>query len=393
MSWKKTLLICLAILLGGAAVTALIFSTEPTAQRGGATHQTAMLVDVTGIQEGNFRPTIRAMGTVRPVQDITLSPQVGGEIISLSPNFTPGSYVQKGDTLLRINPEDYENTLLQRKSDLQQATSDLTLEMGLQEAARKEYQSYGDTLSAANRARILRKPQLKSVKARVQSARAAVEQAKLNLKRTTITAPFDAHILARNINVGSKVAVGENLGRLVGLDEYWVEATVPVSKLRWLTIPEGHAKGTPVQIHNQTAWPEDTYRTGYIDQLIGSLEGQTRMARLLISVPDPQAHQPGRSDRPRLMIGAFVEAHIQADQLRNVIRLNRDFIRENETVWVMDDDNKLDIRDVDIAFTDAQYAYIKSGLQQDARVVTSNLSTVTEGAPLRLGAKQDTLSQ
>ncbi|HYX05360.1 MAG TPA: hypothetical protein VE912_01370, partial [Bacteroidales bacterium] len=134
MSWKKTLLISFVILLAGAGITSLIFSTEPTAKRGGATHQTPMLVDITEVQRGTYNPTIKVMGTVKPVRDIILSPQVNGEIIELSPEFTPGSFVEKGETLLQINPQDYEHDLQQRKSELQQATSDLTMEMGLQEA-------------------------------------------------------------------------------------------------------------------------------------------------------------------------------------------------------------------------------------------------------------------
>lgn len=395
MSWKKSLLISLGILLAGVLVTTLIFSTEPTAKRAGATQQTAMLVDVTTVKKGTYRPTIQVMGTVEPAQDINLSPQVSGKVIGLGQGFTPGGYVEKGDTLLQIDPSDYRYTLQQRKSDLRQATSDLTLEMGLQQAARKEFKSYGDSLSKENRARVLRQPQLKAAKARVQAAEAAVEQAKLNLKRTTVTAPFDAHILSRNVNIGSQVAAGDNLGRLVGLGEYWVEATVPVSNLQWITVPDNNSQGAKVKLRNRTAWPSDTYRTGYIHKLLGALGQQTRMARILITVPDPQAYHSD-ADLPRLMIGSFVEANIRTQQLEDVIRLNRDFIREEETVWVMQDE-KLDIRDVEILFRDTKYAYINKGLNPNEKVVTTNLSTVTDGAPLRLEASdsasgQDSLS-
>ncbi len=385
MNWKKTILGCFLILILGGAVTTLIFSTEPTATRGGATQETAMLVDVKEVQRGTYQPVIKAMGTVEPVQDIILSARVSGEILEISQKFTPGGYVEKGDTLLQIDPEDYENTLQQRKSELQQAASDLDLEMGRQQAARNEYLMYDDSISLSeeNKARILRQPQLKAAKAQVQSARASVEQAKLNVKRTTIKAPFNAHILNRNVNVGSQVAAGNNLGRLVGLDEYWVEATVPVSKLRWLSIPDDGTQGSEVIVRNRTAWNEDEYRTGYIHKLLGSLEGQTRMARVLVSVPDPHAYHDDSADKPRLMIGSFVEASIKGNQLSDVIRLNRDYLRGNETVWVMEN-GKLDIRNVDIVLQDATYAYISDGLTQQDQIVTTNLSSPTQGAPLRL---------
>lgn len=383
MNWKKTLLICIGILLAGGLVTTLIFSTEPTAKRSGATQQTAMLVDVVEVQQDTYRPTIQATGTVEPSQDITLSPRVSGEIIDRSSSFTPGRFVQKGDTLLQIDPSDYRNTLQQRKSELQQAQADLNREMGRQEAAQKEYQIFGDTLSPERKALVLRKPQLESARSSVESAEAAVEQVKLNLKRTTITAPFDAHIISRNVNVGSQVAPGDNLGRLTGLETYWVEASVPVSKLRWLTFPEDGGRGSEVMIRNRTAWPEGEHRQGQLYKMIGALEGQTRMARVLVSIPDPLSYRAENSDRPALMIGSFVETDIKAKELNDVFRLERDYIRQDETVWVMEE-GKLQIRDVDITFRDAKYAYIESGLSDGDRVVTTNLSTVSDGAPLRL---------
>ncbi|MCW9706400.1 efflux RND transporter periplasmic adaptor subunit [Fodinibius salsisoli] len=397
MDWKKTLLTCLIILLGGAVVTALIFSTEPTASRSGATKETAMLVNVTQVEKGTYQPTIKVMGTVQPSQDVMLSPRVSGEIINRGDAFTPGGYVQKGEMLLQIDPTDYKNALQQRKSELQQAISDLNIEMGRQNVALQDYQLVEDSLSEENKALVLREPQLEAAKSNVQSARAAVKQAELDLQRTTIRAPFDAHILSRNANIGSQVATGSNLGRLVGLDTYWIEATVPLSQLRWLSFPQDGEEGSEVSIQNRTAWDPNTYRTGELYRLVGNLESETRMARVLISVTDPQAMNPENEGKPSLIIGAFVEASVKAKELTDVVKLSRDYLRQNETVWVMEE-GTLQIKDVDILLRDAQHVYITEGLNDQAQVVTTNLSTVTDGAPLRLEGDDsttaaDTMSQ
>ena len=389
MDWKKTLLISLIILLAGAALTTLIFFTEPTASRSGATKETAMLVDVTEVQKGTYQPTISVMGTVVPSQDITLSPRVSGEIIDRSNKFVPGGYVQKGEQLLQIDPADYENDLLQRKSELQQAISDLNIEMGRQKVAQHDYQLVEASLTKENKELVLREPQLDAAKSNVQSARAAVEQAKLNLQRTTIRAPFDAHILSRNANIGSQVSGSTDLGRLVGLDTYWVEATVPLSKLRWLSFPDDDSQGSDVSIQNRTAWAPDVYRKGQLFKLVGTLENQTRMARVLIEVSDPQALNNENSGKPSLIIGSYVEANINAQKMENVFRIDRNYIRQDETVWVMEE-GKLQIKKVDILFRDAQYAYISSGLENQAEIVTTNLATVSDGAPLRLVSNDST---
>jgi len=392
MSWKKTLFVSIGILAIAVGVIVLIFSTEPTAEQAGATRATPMLVDVIDVEKGDYRPTIQAMGTVRPSQEVNLSPRVSGEVESLSDAFTPGGYIEKGEQLLQIDSSDYRNTLEQRKSELRQARADLNIEMGRQDVARQDYQLFADTLSEENKSLVLREPQLESARSSVESAQAAVDQAQLDLDRTTIEAPFNAHILTRNVNVGSQLSTNETLGHLVGLDNYWVEATVPVSKLRWITIPEGNEQnGTEVRVRNRTAWPPDTYREGSLFRLIGTLEDQTRMARVLVRVPDPQAYKTDDPDVPRLMLGSFVEVHIPADELKDVIRLNRNYVRDDDTVWVMDE-GELNIRDVEIIFRDVRYAYIKSGLSGGDRIVTTNLSTVSDGAPLRLEGSENTAS-
>ena len=384
MDSKKGLIICFCILVVGAGITALIFMTEPTATRVAATKKTAMLVDVFEVQRGTYRPVIVATGTVEAEQDIILSPQVGGRVLSLSSTFTPGGFVKKGQVLLQIDPADYQNALLQKKSDLRRATADLNIEMGRQNVAQKDYQILNETLSGELEALVLRQPQLNAVRARVEAAQAAVNQAELELQRTTIKAPFDAHILSRNANVGSLISPRDNLGRLVGLDTYWVVTTVPLSKIPWLSFPNSEAeKGSLVQIRDRVTPKKGAYRTGSLHRLIGALAEKTRMAQVLISVSDPLAHQDGSDHLSPLMIGAFVETHIEANEIPNVVRLARDYIRAGNTVWVMKD-GLLRIRSVEIVFQDADYAYISDGLQDKDRVVTTNLSRVADGAELRV---------
>jgi RND family efflux transporter MFP subunit len=384
LSWKATLLICCVILLAGAGLVALIFSTEPTAVRTGASKETAMLVTVAKGQRGAFRPVIRAMGTVIPSREVILRPRVEGEIVERSPSFTPGGFAAKGETLVRLDPADFENALKQRRSDLAQAISELHIERGRQHVAREDYLALEETLPKEQEDLVLRQPQLSSVKARVASARAAVQQAELELQRTNIKAPFDAHILSRNANLGSQVSIGDNLGRLVGLDTYWVEATVPLAKLRRLSFPNGPgAKGSKVRVRNVSAWPEGAFREGRLFRSIGSLEEQTRMARVLVSVEDPLARHEASRGKPALMLGSFVQVAIQADPIEDVVRLDRDLVRSKDTAWVMQD-GELDIRELDIVFRDAEYAYIRSGLQENEPVVSTNLATVVEGARLRL---------
>lgn len=345
-----------------------------------------MLVDVVQVQKGNYQPVIVATGNVQPVEDVMISAQVGGQVIHRSPEFIPGGFIKKGELLLQIDPSDYRNILALRESELLQRQTDLDVEMGRQEVAQQDLALIGvDTLSTEHKALVLRQPQLNAVRATVKAANAAVNQAELDLSRTTIRAPFDAHILMQNVTVGSQVAPGDNLGRLVGTENYWVILTVPVSKLQWLIFPRSEKdKGSPVKIRNNSAWPEGVFREGYLSKQVGALDDQTRLARVLVKIPDPLAQETENEGLSELIIGAFVEAQVQGRLLENVVRLNRDYLRSNKTVWVMQD-GKLSIRDVDVVLTDSEYVYIREGLNDQEQVVITNLSTVAEGISLRTG--------
>ena len=389
MNTKTTLLICLLILLVGAGTTAAIFMSEPDAERSGAVRDNAMLVDVIGVTRGTYRPDIQVMGTVEPAADIMLSPQVGGQVVRLNTAFEPGGIVRSGQVLLQIDRADYENVLAQRKSDLSEALAELNIEQGRHQVAQQDFALLGDSIVTGDRSLVLREPQLQAAMARVEAARAAVKQAELNLERTTIRAPFDAHILSRAVNVGSQVTQGETLGRIVGRELYWVVGTIPQAQLRWLTFPGQGVTPSPVLLRNRTAWEPGVVREGILHSLVGALEDQTRLARIIIDVSDPMAVLPQNIGAPPLMIGSFVEASIEGKVLNDVVRLQRDYVRKNDTVWIMED-GTLRIRPVDILFQDANYAYITEGLNDGEQVVISNLSTVSDGAPLRLDDAGDT---
>lgn len=384
MNWKTTIVICIVILLTAALAITTIHLTEPEAKRTSASKRTAMLVNVTNGERGTFQPEILVMGTVRPEKEIILSPRVGGEIISVAPSFTPGGFVDEGEVLLQIDPSDYEVVLLQRESELLQASADLELELGRQDLAEKDYKELEGTISSEYKSLVLRTPQLNTARSRVEAAEAAVRRAQLDLERTRIRAPFPAHIINREANVGSQVSPGETLGKLVGVEHYWIEAAVPVSDLQWIDFSEKQGStGSGVRIRNRAAWPEDSFREGQVHSLIGELENQTRLARVLLTVADPLSNEPESSGSPPLMIGSFVEARIAGIPIRDVVRINRDYVRKDDTIWI-DQNDVLEIRALDIIFRDDEFAYVRSGLDAEDQVITTNLATVFDGAALRL---------
>lgn len=374
-----TVVACAAI-LGAAVVTVIVINkTEPVAEKLEATRKSAALVETITVERGTYSPTIVVLGTVQAAQEIVLSPRISGQVVSLSPKFVPGGMVKAKDFLLRIDDADFENALFVRQSELQQAEASLEIERGRQSLAKKELALLEGTIDEANRALVLREPQVESIEAEVNAAKASVERAKLDLERTNIHAPFDAQILSRSVNVGSQVAPGDELAQLVGVDEYWIMASVPVRSLQWIQFPELDGRSSLVTLRNPDTWPKGVERYASVSRMIGSLDQQTRLARVLIVVADPLAL---KSDVPPLILDTLIETHIEGRPIENVVKLKRNYVHERDTVWVMKE-GKLDIRETNVVFRDAEYAFIDSGLESGDEVVTTTLATVASGIGLK----------
>lgn len=373
------MLVSLLILAGSAVGVWLIYRTEPTAQQIETKRKSAALVETLTVRRDTFSPQLTVLGTVEPVQDIVLSPQVRGQVVELSPSFLPGGMVRKGEMLLRIDPADFENAVSVRQSELEQIEAQWEIEVGRKKLAKQELELLGDSIGGINRALVLREPQSASLKSQLDAGKAAVERAQLDLKRTKLIAPFDAQVLRQAANVGSQVGPGDDLGRLVGVDQYWVIAAIPVRNLQWVRFPDDDQPGSTVSIRNADAWGPNVQRHGTVSRMIGALDQQTRLARVVVTVDDPLGQ---KSDVPPLILGTLLEAQIDGVAIDNVVRLERQHVHDGDTVWVMKD-NELEIRKAEIVFRDAKYAYIAAGLESGEEIVTTTLATVANGVQLR----------
>ncbi len=365
-------------LAGGASY--VIFSTEPTAQREAQTRKTSALVEVIRVERGDHRPTLSVLGQVRAARDVVMRPRVAGQIVQLEPSFVPGGVLDEGDALVSLDPADFERAVAARRSELKQVEAELAIEKGRQRVAQREFELLGEAIDEQNRSLVLREPQIEQIRARLDGARAALDLAELEMERTTVRAPFDAQVLEQSVNVGSQVGTGDPLGRLVGTEEYWIIASVPLRDLRWITFADrGDAGASRARVRYSTAWEPGVYREARVSRLIGEVDSEARLARMLLTLPDPLARE---TDAPPVILGTLMQVEIQGKQLEGVVRLDRKYLRQNDTVWLKVG-AELEIREVAVAFRDATYAYIAEGLEPGEQVVTTSLATVTNGLPLR----------
>jgi RND family efflux transporter MFP subunit len=258
--------------------------------------------------------------------------------------------------------------------------------MGQQSVAQREYELLGQAIPEESRDLVLRGPQLAQARATLAAAEAALDQAKLNLERTSIRAPFNATLRSRNVNVGLQVTPNTMLATLTGSDEYWIELTVPVDLLRWIRIPHGHGEsGSPVRVSSVSAGVTGGAREGEVLRLLPDLEPSGRLARVLVSVPDPLALKPEHAGQPALILGDYVRAEIEGVGVPSAAKLDRRFFRDGDNVWLMNDRNELEIRPVTVMFRNPDSLLVTAGLTPGDRVVVTDLPAPMPGMALRTG--------
>jgi RND family efflux transporter MFP subunit len=379
-------LLPLAVLASGVGITAYLMNTSPQAMPV-ERQPTATLVEVRTVQAGQQQTLVAAMGEVIPAREIDLSAQVDGEIIAASQEFLPGGRFLAGETLLNIDPVEYHLVLNQLESEIQRAESDLLLEMGNQQIAAREFALLNEAVSPEERALILRQPQLAKLEASLASARARLAQARLDVARTEVRVPFNAVIQSRHVDIGTRVSESTPLVRLVGTDFFWMRLTLPVEKLQWLKIPVNDGDtGSEVKIFPQGGAGSGPYRSGQLLRLEATLEPQGRMAQVLVQIEDPLSLKPANSGLPKLLLGSFVNAEIVGMPIDSAITLDRSHIHDGNKAWLMDEEGRLEIREVEILFKNQNEVMVGDGLRSGERLVVTQLSSPVAGIPLRLEA-------
>lgn len=380
--WRVAL-IPLAILAVCAALAFALIETAPVVERS-ARPARARLVEVVPAKLSTQTTQVVAMGTIVATREVVIQPQVTGRIVEVSPGFVPGGRFSPGEVMLRIDPSDYELAVTQRQAELAQVRAELHIEEGNQSVALLEYELLGETVLEEDRDLVLRKPQLDSVRARIASAEAALARARLDLDRTVVRAPFHALIRERGAELGMRVDPGTLLATLVDTEAYWVEAVVPVGQLTWIDVPDAVGEpGSPAKVVDASAFGPGGFREGRVVRLLGDVERDGRMARLLIRVEDPLALRTENAGAPRLLLDSYVSVRIQGRRLEKVVAIDRGLLRDGDRVWVMGAEGGLEIREVSVAFRGENRVLVAAGLADGDSLVTSELSSPVSGMPLR----------
>ncbi|MFL2781268.1 MAG: efflux RND transporter periplasmic adaptor subunit [Rhodospirillales bacterium] len=372
----KTLLLCIIILVIGLLLARILISTAPKAERS-QPQRHAILIETTSVALSDEHVMLELAGIVEPAEQVVLRTPVTGKIVSVNEQFIEGGLIPKGDLILQTDPANYELALKVTEATSAAAQFEHELELGRQDIARYEWELLkADDATHQEKSLALRIPHLNASKAAVASAKAKVQRAQLDLKRTTRRAPFNTLVRECYVDLGEQVNQQVPLALLTSTDRYHIEASVPIDRLKWLKFP-----GSPVTVRSTTG----TTYPGEVLKLTGSIETKGRMARVIISVDDPLGQKTSH-EKP-LLLGEYVEVIIQGESLKAVTRIPRKALREGNKVW-LDQDGALAIKPVNVVFRESDSILVR-GLPAASELIISDIAAPVPGRPVNNGTRLD----
>ena len=379
-------LICLGIVGVGYLVMAGLKASAPEAKKR-QPRAMQVLVNIEPLIMANAGVRVEGMGLVVAAREVKLKAQVSGQVVEIAVNFLEGQHVAAGTVLAQIEADDYELQLAQAQSTLELREAELELEMGFQRVAGREWQLLGESsdILAESSSLALREPQLKQAQAMQRSAQSAVDRARLDLSRTEIAVPFNAQVLEKSVEVGSLAGIGGDVAHVVSTDSFYVRVSIPVNRVPVLEIPGGEAL---VSISGA-----ESPMTGRIISLLGDLDPNGRMARVLVEVRDPLGLEAQNAGRAKLLLGAYVTVDLVGHPMPNTFLIPRETLRNDDHVWLRRPDATLEIRSVSVLWKNRDTVVIGEGLAAGEQLITSSLSFAADGMAVTVAGEAKSLAE
>ena len=378
-----------------------------------------LLVEVLPAKTEDVEMVVESFGTVAPREALKLVAQVHGQIVALDPAFKEGGFVQEKTRLIQIDPRTYRLAVERRKVQIKQAEAELkrlkqevvNLKARMKIAgsdvklARNEYlrlkklidrkviaqsqldkseQAYlasQERLQALDNQMALTDPQKEQLIAARDMARVMHQEAKLDLERSSIVAPFEGWVLEKAIEVGQYVNIGQQLGKIYSAGELDIEVRIPAKDLKWFPADMGQETPLLADVVFKNAGNEHIWR-GRVARIKAMMDERTRTLPMVIEIDETPA-----TERPQnpfgLRPGMFVTIRIKGKKIQNVFVLPRYLVYPGDVVYTVKDDTLKSNR-VKILRGYKDTVIIGDGLSEGALIVKSPLSSPMDGMRVRL---------
>ena len=355
----------------GATVDSIAASSESAS---GASSELAIPVEGEEVVQDTLVLAVSAAGQVAPWRQSVITAQVSGQVQSVP--VTENTAVGAGAPLLNIDPAEYQLALAEAQASLRTA-----------EAQYRETTLFDERITDA----AVRAERQKAARAKsgLDRAQVAVDKAKLELSRSRVRAPFAGRVANVKVQPGQWVRPGDELMTIVELSRVKVEVQVLEGQIAFLS------PGRSARVHF-AAFPDESF-TGRIETINPIVDQETRSARVVVSVPNPQG---------TLLPGMYARVSLDARRFPDRILVPRSAILERDRrkmLFVFEPGEAGATRGF------AKWRYVTTGLENDdvveivqnddtemvsagEVVLTAGHHTLVHDARVRITEKADTAS-
>ncbi|MDP6707563.1 MAG: efflux RND transporter periplasmic adaptor subunit [Alphaproteobacteria bacterium] len=422
----KRLLILPPIAIG-AAVLAYVLALQQPPERAPEAEKVTRIT-VIEAQKMAVVPRALGFGNVEPQAVWQAVAEVQGRVIAMHPKLRKGATLPRGTVLFEIDPIDYRLQVAEAEANLDALLSEIA-DLAVQESntqASLAIESKALALSTRERERkrrLVKRGALSeaaldseersylAVEQRVQELKnarnrfpverrlkqaqkalyeARLEEARRDLGRTTIRAPFDLRIAELNAEAAQFAAAGSVLAIADSIDVAEVTAQIAIGKMRQVVraeLPGGTLSAntmsrlTEVMELGATVWQStQDQRIAWparFARFSDTIDPETRTVGVIVAVDEPYAKaRPGV--RPPLVKGMYVEVEIRGPARPGLIVAPRAAVWDGH-VQIVDSDDRLRRRAVRVAFEQTNFVAIAAGLETGDRIVVGDLIPAIEG--------------
>jgi multidrug efflux system membrane fusion protein len=356
----------LAVTIAMCALLAGCGSQSATKSAKANTPPPAVPVGVATVKQGEFNVYITGLGSVQAFNTVSLKTRIDGQIMQV--NFREGQDVKAGDLLMVIDPRPYQVALAQAQANLQKDEAQLNNAKAQYERNKVLYEQGViakqdlDTLEAS----------FGTYEGTIAADKAAIDNAKLNLTYCYIKSPVPGRVGLRQVDPGNYVTAAGGTPMLV------ITQLQPISLV--FTIPEDQLQQVAQRMHQSTL-EVDAY----------SRDDQTKLATGTLLTINNQIDQTTGTVQLKatfdnadnaLWPNQFVNAHLLLEKRNDAITAPASAMQrgpDGTYTYVVDSNNTVQMRTVQVALTQGSTVVISSGLQAGDRVVTDGQEKLQAG--------------
>ncbi len=423
----RVVLSVLIVLLGLSGFFALAnLKTPPTEVESG---ERPLKVKVLPVKSASIPVTITGYGEVRTVKAVNLSAEVAGRVVAVHPRLRVGELIAADELLFQIDERNYAAATAQSRAEVAQMASvvarlekqsrtdtqrlktlersrdlaraefgrvrDLLTEhkVGTRSSVDRAEQAYNAAVDQADQmaqAVSLYPIRIKEAKSSLAAARARQQQARANLERCEIRAPFGGRLTMANVEQGQYVSPGQPLVTMA--DDRLLEIQVPLDSRdvrQWLRFtaeptPKSQAWfGQPEPVACPIRWTDDKQGQAWTGRLHRIVAYDQKTRTITVAVRVSAANAVSDSGGLPLVEGMFCAVEIPGRTLPNAFAVPRAAVSFKNTVF-MAMERRLKTVAVTVARVDGDHAYITGGLKEGDTVIVTRLVDPLENSLLEV---------